>query len=910
MVIKKADSKLEVTVPEFTYDGTAKYLTVDDLTLTGVNNTDLEAAGLASYAIYYYDSEGKQIAYVSDASTPDTAYSGTLPVNAGTYYVAVIGRATDNYNQSNYVKLPMVIKKADISVADVTLNPERFTYNSEECKPAVTVIWKGKTLVKDTDYTVAYAANTNAGTAAVTITGKGNFTGTKEANFTIAPKELNRANRTTTKEWSISVKNDSVYDGTEKEPAVTIKFGDTVLTEGVDYELEYNDNVNAGEWKAYVVVTFKGNFTGSDRQSFNIAPKELNRENRTTTKEWSISVKNDSVYDGTEKEPAVTIKFGDTVLTEGVDYELEYNDNVNAGEWKAYVVVTFKGNFTGNDRQSFNIAPAPISDATVGEIADVTYNTKAQEPAVTVTYTHGNKTVTLVKDADYTVAYADNINAGTATVTITGIGNYKGEVKKTFKITSATITDENVTIDPTEVEWTGSAQTVDVTVKYTHGEETVTLVKDTDYTVAYSNNTDVGKATVTITGKGNYTGEVTKTFEIIIATYTGSFDVNVTYDGTRPLRGAKFGLYTNAACTDLVMTATTDTDGRATFTLSTEIEPNSTKTLYLKQISAPAGYSKDSNTYTVVLTPDGKSFTAEIATMTTVRTFARAATVAVGETGGSIDIVNPPVISSGSSASSTIVTFVAGDEYALEAQKGTSAKTDGSVQVSLSGTKVAENKVPDVIPADAYYEFIDWAIENKDGELTTIDLETYKFTKNNIKIYAIMEDTWTPYIDMKKDRSDWYYQYVRDLSIASVVGGYPDGTFGSRNEVTWGQALKLIMLAVGYDVQESVEGGHWASGYLMKALQDGLVSADQNIDLNAPLSRVEYARVAYAAMGLKLSKIDNPFIDTDDASVIALYEAGIVEGSFNANGRVFKPEDNISRAEMSAVIWRIMNYER
>lgn len=650
--------------------------------------------------------------------------------------------------------------------------------------------------------------------------------------------------------------------------------------------------------------------------------------------------------------PVATVSYDPTEITESsvvVTISFDELTKITSEDWAATgadadgFATKWTKTYTANTTETVDFVDAVKNDGNKSSVEvkvdniRIPLNVTINGNTKTVTYNGKEQNVKAVLPnaatlpAEVTIAFKDGVvpsvagsRAGTYTreltedmFTVNGGGKYnvylKFEGKLELVIEPKDIKDAVVS-DIAAVTYNGQEQKptgFDVTVKlgYNWDEDTV-LSSTTDYDVSYSNNINAGTATVTITGKGNYTGEVTKTFEIIIATYTGSFDVNVTYDGTRPLRGAKFGLYTNAACTDLVMTATTDTDGRATFTLSTEIEPNSTKTLYLKQISAPAGYSKDSNTYTVVLTPDGKSFTAEIATMTTVRTFARAATVAVGETGGSIDIVNPPVISSGSSASSTIVTFVAGDEYALEAQKGTSAKTDGSVQVSLSGTKVAENKVPDVIPADAYYEFIDWAIENKDGELTTIDLETYKFTKNNIKIYAIMEDTWTPYIDMKKDRSDWYYQYVRDLSIASVVGGYPDGTFGSRNEVTWGQALKLIMLAVGYDVQEPVEGGHWASGYLMKALQDGLVSADQNIDLNAPLSRVEYARVAYAAMGLKLSKIDNPFIDTDDASVIALYEAGIVEGSFNANGRVFKPEDNISRAEMSAVIWRIMNYER
>ena len=254
------------------------------------------------------------------------------------------------------------------------------------------------------------------------------------------------------------------------------------------------------------------------------------------------------------------------------------------------------------------------------------------------------------------------------------------------------------------------------------------------------------------------------------------------------------------------------------------------------------------------------------------------------------------------------VTFKSGTGYTLEAQSGTSTKKDGSVVVTITTSKISESKIPDVIADDAYYKISGWAIL-KNGELEEIDLEDYRFTRSNTDVYATCQDVWPVFDDMKADRSDWYYQYVRDLSVAGVVNGYPGNVFKPEGNVTWGEALKLILLAAGYPEQPAVDS-HWASGYLLKARVDGLVAADAVIDLNAPITRLEYGRVAALALGLEASDRETPFADTDDGLILALYDAGIVEGSFDTQGsRIYAPDQNIRRSELSTVIWRINNYE-
>lgn len=149
--------------------------------------------------------------------------------------------------------------------------------------------------------------------------------------------------------------------------------------------------------------------------------------------------------------------------------------------------------------------PVPAAGITLAR-TEVTYNGSAQKPAVTVR----SGDMDLKEGTDYTVAYSNNINAGTATVTVTGKGTFTGTNKKTFKIKAAAIAASGITVSTSGLTYNGSAKKPAVTVK--SGNKT--LKSGTDYTVAYKNNTNAGNATATVTGKGNYSGTVNKTFKI------------------------------------------------------------------------------------------------------------------------------------------------------------------------------------------------------------------------------------------------------------------------------------------------------------------------------------------------------------------------------------------------------------
>ena len=132
------------------------------------------------------------------------------------------------------------------------------------------------------------------------------------------------------------------------------------------------------------------------------------------------------------------------------------------------------------------------------------YDGKTKTPSVTVKV-NGK---TLKKDTDYTVSYSNNTKVGTATVKITGKGNYTGSVSKTYSIKN---NFKKATVSGISTKaFTGKNITQSITVKY-NGK---TLKNGTDYTVSYSNNKNIGTATVKIAGKGSYTGTITKTFKI------------------------------------------------------------------------------------------------------------------------------------------------------------------------------------------------------------------------------------------------------------------------------------------------------------------------------------------------------------------------------------------------------------
>ena len=241
---------------------------------------------------------------------------------------------------------------------------------------------------------------------------------------------------------------------------------------------------------------------GSNAQKYYLVPLSITKA--------SVSVASQVEYSGSPVTPSVVVTSGGVTLVEGLDYSVSYYNNDAPGT--GYAVVDGLGEFSGGFQEvSFKIVSSTptiydLSQATVSAIEDQSYTGRAISPSFTVKL---NGTA-LTKDTDYTVAYSNNTNAGTARVTITGKGNYTGTKTVTFKINPRSMSSVMIGAIPDQT-YTGSAVRPEVVAAL----GVYTLVEGTDYTVSYSNNTNVGTATVTITGKGNFTGTMSTTFKIV-----------------------------------------------------------------------------------------------------------------------------------------------------------------------------------------------------------------------------------------------------------------------------------------------------------------------------------------------------------------------------------------------------------
>ena len=318
------------------------------------------------------------------------------------------------------------------------------------------------------------------------------------------------------------VEDSYTYTGSAIEPTVTVKDGDKVLTAGTDYDVTYGENLNVGE--GTVKVTLKGNYEGEAEQTFDIDPKAI-----TPTVE---GVEEGYTYTGEAIQPTVTVKDGDTVLTEGTDYDVTYGENLNVGE--GTVKVTLKGNYEGELEQTFDITAKAITPTVEGVEDSYDYTGEAIKPTVTV---KDGDTV-LVAGTDYDVTYGDNTNvADGGSVKVTLKGNYEGELEKAFTITARTLTVSGMTGTDKVYDGTTDAN-VELTVEGIEEADDVEVSFEAAYESAKAGTQRIHVTGITLSGDdaSNYViaNETTGSGAIAQATVTVT-SVTVadkTYDGT------------------------------------------------------------------------------------------------------------------------------------------------------------------------------------------------------------------------------------------------------------------------------------------------------------------------------------------------------------------------------------------
>lgn len=292
-------------------------------------------------------------------------------------------------------------------------------------------------------------------------------------------------------EWFEQITPEYEYNGKSHEPEIESSESAPELEQGSDYEVTYENNINAGT--ATIKITGKDIFCGTVERSFKITPDENGMyvcyfaENNETYLE--------TTFKGKKVEPEVVIDG----LVRGKDYTVTYVNNEKPGEARAEL--TGIGNYKGSETLYFTIyGKLPATDP----IADQTYTGKELTPAIVIPG--------LKAGEDYYMYYEDNQYPGVATVTIYGTGYYKGTATIHFKIIKKTERFvSNVKLNRTSYTYTGKSIRPSVTVTV-NGKK----IGASAYKLYYKNNKNSGIGTVQVRGTGKYSRiNKTLTFKIL-----------------------------------------------------------------------------------------------------------------------------------------------------------------------------------------------------------------------------------------------------------------------------------------------------------------------------------------------------------------------------------------------------------
>ena len=485
----------------------------------------------------------KTLTGITIKTCPHTTYTAGEQFNkAGMVITAAYDDGSTKDVQPTYFQFtpvdPLTVNNKEVTISytegnvtktakqKITVNPKALTanmvqpiasqpYTGSAIEPTVTVKDGRKTLTAGTDYTVTYKDNTNVGTATATVTGKGNYTGSVEAKFNITAKAL-----TASMVHDIAAQT---YTGSPIVPKLTVKDGETALSKDTDYTVKYQNNLNAGT--ATVTLTGKGNYSDSVSKTFTIKQKDVTAQRDAT----DIQVVVDK---GTFDAPT----FGDVTgtLTYSYDGATSYDTIVKKLETLQLgatgdigYTYTANGNYTGTitGKLHFTVVNLPAATITTAPAAKtgLTFNGTEQVLVNAGSGIIGGTLQYKLDGGSYNAELPKATNAGSYTVYYKVKGNnttHSDSSEQSFTVTIApkTVTAA-VSVEPTSYTYTGEA-IVPTTVTVKDG---TTVIPASEYTVTYGNNTNAGKATVTVKDQdgGNYVVSGTATFTITKAELSG-----------------------------------------------------------------------------------------------------------------------------------------------------------------------------------------------------------------------------------------------------------------------------------------------------------------------------------------------------------------------------------------------------
>lgn len=448
--------------------------------------------------------------------------------NAGKYTVYYKARGNTNYADSDVRMVEVTIQPKTVTNPTIELSSDSLEYDGTAKEPEVTAVKEGSTVIPSGEYTVSYSNNVNVGTTAkVTITdvSGGNYTVSGSKNFTITA-----AAPVLTAEPQ---PKDLTYTG---KPQALVTAGTAVngrvmySSDGITYSTAIPRETDAGEYEVWYKVVSTDGTTETDPCDepvyVTIAPKQvtpiIRLENRSS---YSVA------YNGKAQEPAVTV-YVESKLYSDLLYNFQYSNNTNVGTAEV-TVQSMGGNYQFLAFKTFEITKGKAEFLSVPTAkTNLVYNGTAQK-LVNPGYAKNSGGVVLysLDNSAYTTAIPTGINRDSYTVfaKVQGSSNYEESdvVVIPVEIGVNTVQNPTVSLSSSSFPYTGSEVKPTVTVSDDDGN----VISADEYTVTYSNNVNVGTATISIKSKtaGNYSFTASTTFTILDAgqiplTITGKQD--------------------------------------------------------------------------------------------------------------------------------------------------------------------------------------------------------------------------------------------------------------------------------------------------------------------------------------------------------------------------------------------------
>lgn len=538
----------------YTGTGVTKTFNIKALSLTGAT---LENFGDVSYKAgvrYYSQNENKddpnrmKVRLANGNYVDPSEYTVTYENNystGSTVTATMIIKARGDNLTGSLTKNFNIVAGSNVQLGDFTNSKLVVTgfstsreyiydaYNHREnadnsVKPALSISYKGKTLVKDQDYTLTYHNNNAIGTAYVTIEGinGSGYAGTRTEYYDIIGKPIFVSPLgVADNDFIVYAPADCVYNGKPQKPKVKIfeyilkdknkhtgkRDGYKYLSEGRDYTLKYSSNVDAGVGK--VTLTGIGEYSGTHTFKFNIAPAELSSASRPRIPS--------RLYTGEQICPQVYLQNEGGYLMEGLDYDVTYGENINAGTGtitytareltKEEEDAGLQPNYVGQLTLNFSIRPRKLNDSRirVSGLDGISYTGEKVEPRINLILNCGFGDV-VVPESEYDISYGRNASAGKGSVRVKartvnggGTGNFIGSRNCIFNIDGLNLSLGQDALSGYKTEYTRKrAKLIIPTLESPAG----TLTYGMDYTIKTDRRKNVGEGVFTVVGKGGYKG--------------------------------------------------------------------------------------------------------------------------------------------------------------------------------------------------------------------------------------------------------------------------------------------------------------------------------------------------------------------------------------------------------------------